>query len=81
MMVAEPVVDLGSDPGRSSRVGQLPAHDHHEDKADQQEKQAGEPVEETDDLVVCREEMPEEQTEPSYNAARRLVASVAWVAE
>ena len=39
---------------RRAGVGQLPAHDHHEAEADEQENPGGDQVLKTDDLVVER---------------------------
>ena len=44
-------------------IGQLPPDQHDEREADQQEEQAGEPVLETDDLVVGGEDVPAQQLE------------------
>ena len=48
---------------RRARVGELPAHQHHQREAEEQEEQAGDGVLDTDDLVVDREHVraPEAQ--------------------
>ena len=37
---------------RDARVGELPAHEHHQRKAEEEEQEAGDGVLDTDDLVV-----------------------------
>ena len=51
---------------RLARIRELPADDEHEREADQQEEQAGEPVLETDDLVIGGEDVPAEHVLASY---------------
>jgi hypothetical protein len=48
---------------RAARVGELPAHQHHQREAEEQEQQAGDRVLDADDLVVGREDVraPEAQ--------------------
>ena len=38
-----------------SRIGELPAHQHHQAKAEEQEDQRGDAVLDADDLVIGRE--------------------------
>jgi hypothetical protein len=61
---AEAVVELRRNPDGASRIGKLPADEHRQREADQQEEQAGEAVQDPDDLVVCGKQMPEEQAGP-----------------
>ena len=42
---------------RGFRVGELPAHQHHQRKAEEQEQEAGDGVLDADDLVVGREDV------------------------
>jgi hypothetical protein len=48
---------------RGARIRELPAHQHHQRKAEEEEKQAGDAVLDADDLVVGREDVvaPEAQ--------------------
>ena len=42
---------------RGARVGELPAHQHHQREAEEEEQQAGDGVLDADDLVVGREDV------------------------
>ena len=42
---------------RGARVGELPAHEHHQRKAEEQEQEAGDGVLDADDLVIGREDV------------------------
>ena len=42
---------------RLSRIGQLPAHQHHQAKAEEQEDQPGDPVLDADHLVIGRDDV------------------------
>ena len=42
---------------RRARVGELPAHQHHQREAEEQEQQAGDGVLDADDLVVDGEDV------------------------
>ena len=42
---------------RLARIGQLPAHQHHQAKAEEQENQPGDAVLDADDLVIGREDV------------------------
>ena len=52
---------LAEDPAeqrqRGARVGELPAHEHHQRKAEEEEQQAGDGVLDADDLVVGGEDV------------------------
>ena len=42
---------------RGARVGELPAHEHHQRKAEEEEQEAGDGVLDADDLVIGREDV------------------------
>ena len=57
-VVAEEGVEQGADHRhRHARVGELPAHDHHEHEPEEQKDQAGNPVLDPDDLVISRDDV------------------------
>ena len=49
--------ELADERQRGARVGELPAHQHHQREAEEQEQQAGDGVLDADDLVVGREDV------------------------
>jgi hypothetical protein len=58
---------LAEDPAeqrqRGARVGELPAHEHHQRKAEEEEQQAGDGVLDADDLVVDGENVLAQEAE------------------
>jgi energy-coupling factor transporter ATP-binding protein EcfA2 len=68
---------------RRARVGELPAHQHHQAEAEKQEQQAGDAVLDADDLVVDREDVlaPEAQffVVGVVRGVRRLGRDGSWV--